>query len=397
MNLSSLSKARLVLFVALATTILNIALQYFGAPNSVMLGIGAITCSALVIGHFLIGVTSKNLGRIRNFCMYLAKGNTEERLQTPLESTGEIEELRRAINHFTDMTDAFIREAKYSMDSVCRNQFSRLILHTGMQGTFLQTAKVMNKATKAAEEKNNAILELMKVIHGIVGNESLEEAHNSSAAASGIESIAAATEESSATIDEINRQVSQTTNSVDDANKSATDMETSVNLLGDSSNQIAEIISIINGIAEQTNLLALNATIEAARAGESGRGFAVVAGEVKKLAGETHSATQKITDLMQNILGSVGNTSEHVHNLRQNILNISESANMIASAIEEQSFASREIARSATVVSSGLREIGGRISKIEDVTKKIPQIPQPIRKSTIDQDNMEPSNQAQAA
>ena len=76
-----------------------------------------------------------------------------------------------------------------------------------------------------------------------------------------------------------------------------------VSKLGESSQEIGQIVDTISGIAAQTNLLALNAAIEAARAGEQGRGFAVVAEEVRHLAEQSQDAAKKITTLISEIQG----------------------------------------------------------------------------------------------
>ena len=75
-----------------------------------------------------------------------------------------------------------------------------------------------------------------------------------------------------------------------------------VKKLGQKSQEISQILEVINGIASQTNLLALNAAIEAARAGEHGKGFAVVANEVKKLAEQSSESTSQISSIIENVL-----------------------------------------------------------------------------------------------
>src|SRR5690606_41754700 len=82
--------------------------------------------------------------------------------------------------------------------------------------------------------------------------------------------------------------------------------------LGESSQEIGDIVSLINDIADQTNILALNAAIQASMAGDAGRGFAVVADEVQRLAERSSAATKQIETLVKADRKSTRLNSSHV-------------------------------------------------------------------------------------
>lgn len=102
-----------------------------------------------------------------------------------------------------------------------------------------------------------------------------------------------------------------------------------VKRLGESSQQIAKVVSLINQIALQTNLLAINAGIEAARAGEEGQGFAVVAEEVGELAARSATATQEIEQIVETIQRE---TSEVVEAMEQGTAQVVEGTHLVKNA-----------------------------------------------------------------
>jgi methyl-accepting chemotaxis protein len=144
--------------------------------------------------------------------------------------------------------------------------------------------------------------------------------------------------------------------------------------LGERSNEIGEIIRIIEDIADQTNLLALNAAIQSAMAGEHGRGFAVVADEIRLLAERSTESTKRIATLIKSIQGDTYEAVVAMEDSTQEVVKGSQLAdeagralNSIYSAVERQAQMIESIARAAheqTTVSEAVAVAMGRISEI---------------------------------
>jgi methyl-accepting chemotaxis protein len=152
-----------------------------------------------------------------------------------------------------------------------------------------------------------------------------------------IESVAAGTEEMTASIQEISETMVKSRQTVTVAVDHVDAADLQAQRLNTAAQAMGGIVEMIGNITGQINLLALNATIESARAGEAGRGFAVVASEVKNLASQAKLATDKITSEIDGLNGVSGDVLGALTAIKEAIRSVNEYVNSTAAAVEEQS------------------------------------------------------------
>ncbi len=209
---------------------------------------------------------------------------------------------------------------------------------------------------------------------------------------SGIQQIASNAQSVSASAIETSRYAHSGREAIDRAAQQMDSIRTTVDksaeviqLLGEKSEAIGNIVDLIRNIAEQTNLLALNAAIEAARAGEQGRGFAVVADEVRKLAEQSADATKEIADLIAAVKQETERavkamdlgTKEAAHgtvvvgkagNAFADILNAVEG---VSKQIQEVSLASQEMASGSSQVVKAVETIAHIAQETSSQTQNV--------------------------
>ena len=243
----------------------------------------------------------------------------------------------------------------------------------------MRRARALDHLTRAFETKVSELVgglssassvmeqtaQSMSSTAGVTNRQAAVVAAASEQTSANVQTVASATEELTSSIAEIGRQVAQSTEIAARAVDSARRSGDTARSLAEGAQKIGDVVTLIQTIAAQTNLLALNATIEAARAGDAGRGFAVVASEVKSLAGQTAKATTEISEQITAIQTASDETVAAIRNVVDVIAEIDQIGVAIASAIEQQGSATKEISRNVQEAARGTQEVTSNISDVQ--------------------------------
>jgi methyl-accepting chemotaxis protein len=277
-----------------------------------------------------------------------------------LEDSGkdEVGELARWFNTFIEKLQGIIKDIAGGVETLSSSSTELSAISEQMTQGIQNVTEKSTTVSAAAEEMSANMNNVAAAMEQSATNTNM---------------VATASEEMSSTIGEIAQNAEKARGISDEASHKATNASTNMDQLGKAANSIGKVIETITDISEQVNLLALNATIEAARAGEAGKGFAVVANEIKELAKQTAEATQDIKDKIEGIQGTTSTTVGQITEITQVIKDVNEVVANIATAVEQQSAATKEIANNVAQASTGIQEVNENVNQSSSVSGEISQ------------------------
>jgi aerotaxis receptor len=326
---------------------------------SVVMGVPSTTLAwaTLLLLPFIIGLifirnyrASKTL--IDWLGSMLSNGSLKTKRPTQVDTNKELATLSHRIFDFVSAVRATIKGVEDISVKVAQSAFaSKQIVNQVYDASLVQSEATTASAT-AIEEMSHSIAEVYQQT-----SRTKDMVLNAGTQAQ------AASKESQAASEQIHHLVDS--------------METTagqIEILGQRSEGIEQIVSLIKSIADQTNLLALNAAIEAARAGEHGRGFAVVADEVRGLAERTAKATDEIAEMISAIRNDASKAVSAMHDSKEqanismdSVNQVAESLAAIRSSMDNSMSMVASIAHAAEEQKSVMSLLAKDIAKISDM------------------------------
>ena len=306
-----------------------------------------------------LGVTALVVKPIKgtvNMLKDIAEGEGDLTKRLPVSTQDEMGEMATWVNTFMEKLQGIIRDITGGVDTLSSSSTELSAISEQMTQGITTVSDKSNTVSAAAEEMSANMNNVAAAMEQSATNTNM---------------VATAAEQMSATIGEIAQNAEKARGISDEAAHKASNASTNMDQLGAAANAIGKVIETITDISEQVNLLALNATIEAARAGEAGKGFAVVANEIKELAKQTAEATGDIKEKIEGIQGTTSTTVGQISEITQVITDVNEVVATIATAVEEQSSATRDIATNVAQASRGIQEVNENVNQSSSVSGEI--------------------------
>jgi methyl-accepting chemotaxis protein len=344
--------------------------ELFAITNTLKTVTLITTGVGLVLGVLILWLITRaivgGVANVKEAVEGMAQGDISR--DVPERSNDEVGAMARAFNQARAGLQGVFAADRVDWQVIGEKQREAARLTESLKTTLTTVGQNSQTLASAAEELT-AVSQQMSSNSEETAMQSSVVAAASEEVSQNIATVAASAEEMSASVREIAKNASEATKVANEAVRVAGETNLTITKLGISSEEIGQVIKVITGIAQQTNLLALNATIEAARAGEAGKGFAVVANEVKELAKQTATATEDIGLKIEAIQNDTKGAVTAISQIGIVIGRINDISNTIASAVEEQSATTNEIARNASEAAKGSTEISKNIANVSLAAK----------------------------